>query len=259
MPNEVKLWHAANMSPEQPKTRVIGYVRVSTDKQEQSPEAQKQCLEAYAVAMGLQLVDLVTETKSAKTVVDRPVLLAVLARLRAGDADGLLVAKLDRLTRSLRDLGALLEDYFDKFQLLSVGDSIDTRSASGRLTLGVLVGVSQWEREAIGERTKAGMKILKQQGVRVGKAPFGYCYGPRPGPEERRPLVPVPEEQKAIERARELRAQGLSLREVAGKLTEEGYRTRNGFWSSDSVRSALLRAATPSHDLVPAPTETAAD
>jgi DNA invertase Pin-like site-specific DNA recombinase len=229
------------VQPEQPKTRVIGYVRVSTDKQEQSPEAQRQCLEAYVVAMDLQLVDLVSETKSAKTVVDRPGLLAALARLRAGEADGLLVTKLDRLTRSIRDLGTLLEDYFGEFQLLSVGDSIDTRSASGRLMLSMLVSVSQWEREAIGERTKAGMEVLRQQGIRVGKAPFGYRYGPRLSPEERCPLVPVPEEQQAIERARVLRASGLSLRAVAGKLTEEGFRTRNGFWSSDSVRSALLR------------------
>lgn len=229
------------MTSEQPKTRVIGYIRVSTDKQEQSPEAQRQRLEGYAVGTELQLVDLVYETKSAKTVEDRPVLLAALARLRAGDADGLLVTKLDRLTRSIRDLGTLLEDYFSKYQLLSVGDAIDTRSASGRLTLNVLISVSQWEREAIGERTKAGMGVLKQQGVRVGKAPFGYRYGPRPSPEERCPLVPVPEEQAAIERARVLRAEGLTLRDVAGKLTEEGFRTRNGFWSPDSVRSALLR------------------
>jgi DNA invertase Pin-like site-specific DNA recombinase len=226
---------------EQPKTRVIGYVRVSTDKQEQSPEAQRQRLEAYAVAMELNLLDIAYETKSAKTIADRPVLLAALARLSAGEAEGLLVTKLDRLTRSIRDLGVLLEDHFSKFQLLSVGDSIDTRSASGRLTLNVLISVSQWEREAIGERTKAGMEVLKQQGVSIGQAPFGYHYGPRPSKDERCPLIPVPEEQAAIARARELRAEGLSLLKIAGKLTEEGFRTRNGFWSGDSVRSALLR------------------
>ena len=75
--------------------------------------------------------------------------------LKAGDAEALLVVKLDRLTRSVVDLGTLVERYFapGKAALLSVGEQIDTRSVAGRLVLNVLASVSQWEREAIGDRT----------------------------------------------------------------------------------------------------------
>src|SRR6267143_62139 len=69
-------------------------------------------------------------------------------------AKALLVVKLDRLTRSVADLGRLVERYFapGKAALLSVGEQIDTRSAAGRLVLNVLASVSQWEREANSQR-----------------------------------------------------------------------------------------------------------
>src|SRR5260370_7747777 len=81
--------------------------------------------------------------------------------LRAGQAEALLVVKLDRLTRSVVHLGQLVEDYFadGKWALLSVGEQIDTRSAAGRLVLNVLASVSQWEREAIGQRTSAPIQF----------------------------------------------------------------------------------------------------
>jgi hypothetical protein len=81
--------------------------------------------------------------------------------------------KLDRLTRSVRDLGALLDGYFhDRFALLSVMDSIDTRTAGGRLVLNVLASVSQWERETIAERTRTALAFKREQGVKLGRRPI---------------------------------------------------------------------------------------
>ena len=120
-------------------TKVIGYIRVSTDKQAEhgfSLEAQAEKLKAYAMLYDIELVDLVVEQGSAKSV-DREGLQSVLERL-GKDADGLLVVKLDRLTRSVADLGRLVETYFQDYALLSVGEQIDTRSAAGRLVLNVL-------------------------------------------------------------------------------------------------------------------------
>ena len=85
----------------------------------------------------------------------------------------MVVAKLDRLTRSVRDLGALIEGPFAKAALLSVGEQIDTRSAGGRLVLHVLGSVAQWERETIGERVTAALAHLKAQGRRAGCVPYG--------------------------------------------------------------------------------------
>jgi site-specific DNA recombinase len=115
--------------------------------------------------------------------------------LKDGTAEALLVVKLDRLTRSVVDLGTLVDRYFapGKAALLSVGEQIDTRSAAGRLVLNVLASVSQWEREAIGERTATAMQHKASQGeYTAGKRPTGGEWrrmgsGSRTMPARRRP------------------------------------------------------------------------
>ena len=124
------------------RTRVIGYVRVSTEGQADggvSLDAQRAKLAAYCVALDLDLVCIEEDAGLSAKTLDRPALARALDALRAGRADALLVAKLDRLTRSVRDLGTLVDTYFaaGKWALLSVADSIDTRSAAGRLVLNV--------------------------------------------------------------------------------------------------------------------------
>src|SRR4051812_40067194 len=139
-------------------TRVIAYLRVSTASQADegvSLDAQRSKLEAYARAVDLTIVEVVVDAGVSAKTLDRAGLKRALALLDTGAASGLLVAKLDRLTRSVRDLGDLVDRYFShRFALLSVADAIDTRSAGGRLVLNVLASVSQWEREAIAERTR---------------------------------------------------------------------------------------------------------
>jgi site-specific DNA recombinase len=73
-----------------------------------------------------------------------------LSLVDAGAVDIVIIAKLDRLTRSVKDLAELLERFTRRgVSLVSVADSLDTRSAAGRLVLNIMVSVSQWEREAI--------------------------------------------------------------------------------------------------------------
>ncbi len=136
-------------------TRTIAYLRVSSDKQADrgvSLDAQRAKLKAYAELYELDLVDVVVDAGLSAKSLDRPGLQRALGMLKAGDAEALLVVRLDRLTRSVVDLGTLVERYIapGKAALLSVGEQIDTRSAAGRLVLNVLASVSQWEREAIG-------------------------------------------------------------------------------------------------------------
>jgi DNA invertase Pin-like site-specific DNA recombinase len=79
----------------------------------------------------------------------------------------IIIAKLDRLTRSVRDLGELLERFQKRgVALVSVGESLDTGSAAGRLVLNVMASVSQWEREAIGERTRDALRHCATNGRR---------------------------------------------------------------------------------------------
>src|SRR5271155_4647643 len=127
-------------------TRTIAYLRVSTDKQADrgiSLDAQRAKAHAYAQLYDLDLVEVIVDAGASAKTLDRPGLQRALAMLRDGNADAILVAKLDRLTRSVVHLGELVEDYFaaGKWALLSVGEQIDTRSAAGRLVLNILASV----------------------------------------------------------------------------------------------------------------------
>lgn len=201
-------------------TRTVAYIRVSTDKQDISLEAQRAKVEAYAELYDLDLVAVVVETESAKGL-QREGLQRALAML-GKQADALLVAKLDRLTRSVKDLGELLDRYFHKQALLSVGEQVDTRSAAGRLVLNVLASVAQWERETIGERTSAAMRHKQSQGEYIGgHAPYGYRLIDGE-------LVEHEGEQAVIAIAKQLREAGLSLRKVAQELHKRGFKARTG-------------------------------
>ena len=148
-------------------TRAIAYIRVSTDKQQDKGHsllAQQEKIMAYASLYDLDIIDYVIETASAKNL-ERDGLQGALAQIKSGKAEALIVVKLDRLTRSVSDLGYLVETYFSKAGLLSVSEQIDTRSASGRLVLNVLASVSQWDREAIGERTAVVKQSMKANGL----------------------------------------------------------------------------------------------
>jgi DNA invertase Pin-like site-specific DNA recombinase len=209
------------------KTRACGYVRVSLEKQASdggSLDAQRAKLAAYASLYDIELVEVIVDAGQSAATLARPGLQRALGMLRKGEADALLVTKLDRLTRSVRDLGELVSGPFapGKAALLSVGEQFDTRSAAGRLVLNILTSIGQWEREAIGERTSVVMQHMKAVGEYTGGlAPYGFRV-------ERDRVVEVGSEQAIIRRARQLAASGCSLRAVAAMLTEEGHVSRAG-------------------------------
>ena len=211
------------------KTRAIAYIRVSTDKQAEhgvSLDAQRAKLEAYAALYELDLVAVEVDAGVSAKTLDRPALQRSLAMLRGGQADAILVVKLDRLTRSVRDLGDLVEGYFavGKWALMSVGEQIDTRSAAGRLVLNVLASVAQWEREATGERTSAALRHKAAAGEFTGgELPYGSRLA-----ADGVALEPEPAEAAVLAAARELRQAGLSLRAVAAELDKRGLRSRTG-------------------------------
>lgn len=226
------------------RTKVIGYVRVSTEGQASegvSLDAQRAKLTAYAVAMDLEIVEIVEDAGVSAKTLNRPGLARVLEALEGGRAEGVLVAKLDRLTRSVRDLGELVERFFAaRFSLLSVSDSIDTRSAGGRLVLNVLASVAQWEREAIAERTVDALRQVKREGGRLGGEALGWVRSSQTDANGRRAVVEVPEELAVVDRIAALSAAGSTVRAIAATLNAEGVRTKKGGrWHATTVQRAL--------------------
>ena len=140
---------------------LIGYARVST--QDQHLELQREAL----VKAGCQKV---FEDKVSGTRADRPGLAKALEMLREGDA--LVVWKLDRLGRSVKQLVDLIGELRQQgVQFKSVTDAIDTGTPSGRFCFHVMASLSEMERELIVERTRAGLEVARQLGRKGGRKP----------------------------------------------------------------------------------------
>src|SRR3954462_13505688 len=122
--------------------RALGYIRVSTDRQADqgaSLDAQSARIRAMAVVHGAELVEVVVDGGESAKDMHRPGLRRVLSMVQAREVEALVVAKLDRLTRSVKDLCELLE-LFERtgVSLISVAESLDTGSAAGRLVITIM-------------------------------------------------------------------------------------------------------------------------
>ena len=220
----------------------LGYVRVSTDKQAErgiSLEAQAGKIRAMALVQGVELSEIIVEGGESAKSLNRPGMTRLLALVEAGKVRAVIVAKLDRLTRSVKDLCELLERFERKgVALVSVAESLDTGSAAGRLVLNIMAAVSQWEREAIGERTRDALRHKRNQGRRVGNIAFGSRLA-----SDGDHLESDPAEQAALAEIRRLRGEGATLRGIAAALNHREYRTRRGTpWRLESVTRVVKQA-----------------
>jgi len=217
----------------------IGYVRVSTDRQAEqgvSLEAQEAKIRAMATVQGSDLLDVIVDGGESAKSLNRPALQRLMALVNGGKVQAVIVAKLDRLTRSVKDLCGLLELFEKrKVALISVAEALDTGSAAGRLVITIMGAVSQWEREAIGERTRDALRHKRSNGERVGNIEFGYRLS-----SDQRHLESDPTEQVALEEIRNLRRQGQTLRRIAATMNSRGHRTRRGTqWRLESVARVI--------------------
>lgn len=205
----------------------VGYVRVSTGQQAGqgvSLEAQAAKVRAMAEVQGVTLLDVIVDAGESAASLKRPGVQRLLELVDRGEIDTVIVAKLDRLTRSVKDLASILERFHRKnVTLVSVADSLDTGSAAGRLVLNIMVSVSQWEREAIGERTRDALAHKREHGRRVGNIPFGYRLA-----ADGVSLEADGQEQRILELLKTLTAKGHTLRAVAAELNRQGFTTRRG-------------------------------
>lgn len=205
---------------------MIGYVRVSTDEQARSGlglEAQVRTVTDECERRGWRMVRLVRdEGVSAKTL-ERPGLRQALTSIAEGKADGIVAAKLDRLSRSVIDFSALL-DWADDLDatIVALDLQVDTSTAAGRLMANLVSAIAEWEREIIGERTAGGMAVKRSQGSPISRAA-------------------VADRPELMTRIRQLRDdKGMTLQQIADLLNREGVPTLRGGkeWRPSSVSTA---------------------
>ena len=240
------------------KRRVIGYIRVSTNHQAESGLGladQRSKIETYCELYDLELIDVIAdEGVSGRSLKGRHGLQSIIDRSEADEFDGVIIAKLDRLTRSLPDLHHLLNGLLNTVELHSVNEKIDTSSSTGRLILNVLTSVASWEAEQAGERTSWALKEKKNQAqdaentkakkanrkakkIKVnGRAPFGYRWVDGE-------LTKDTKEQAVIKAMVNLRKLGVTYAEIGDELTKRGYFTSKGTpFQRTAIRRMLIRA-----------------
>jgi DNA invertase Pin-like site-specific DNA recombinase len=188
------------MKTPKPKLCAI-YTRKSTehnlDLAFNSLDAQREACEAYIKSQAHEgwrpIPDHYDDGGLSGASLDRPALQSLLADVRAGKINIVVVYKVDRLTRSLADFAKLVE-LFDQHAVsfVSVTQSFNTTSSMGRLTLNVLLSFAQFEREVIGERVRDKIAASKRKGIWVGgPVPLGCrCIDKK--------LVVVPEEAETV-------------------------------------------------------------
>jgi DNA invertase Pin-like site-specific DNA recombinase len=209
--------------------KVVGYVRVSSAEQADSGAglaAQRAAITAECAAKGWELVGIEEDAGvSAKSTVKRPGLARALSAVETHEADILMVSKLDRLSRSVADFVALLSrSQKAEWKLVCLDLGLDTSTPMGEFAAHIIAAVAQLERRLIGQRTADALaEVRRTKGIKLGR--------------ER--LI----DEDVVDRVRALRADGLSLRAVASRLDQEGYRTPSGNpWRASTLQSLLARA-----------------
>ncbi len=206
--------------------RAVLYVRVSTDEQSASIEAQRETCTRLANHHGYEIVaEFVDENVSGAIAIDkRPALKHALRTLADDQADRLIVAKLDRLARNVRVALEIDEDYATRHGWgIVFGDmDIDTSTAVGKMQLSMFASVARFERDRISERTREALAVKRAQGVRLG-----------------RPAKLPPEIVARIVAERDA---GSSMRTIASGLNQDLIPTAQGgrAWYASTIRKVLV-------------------
>jgi len=209
---------------------VTGYVRVSTDEQGERGlglDAQEATIRYACQRRGWTLLEPIrVDVASGKSRAHRPQLAAALEDVETGRAGTLMVAKLDRLSRSLYDFAAIMADANAKgWNLVAEDLNIDLSTPNGKLMANIMAVLAEWERETIANRTREALGVLKRRGVELGR--------PKSVPETVRARILTGREQ------------GLSYAAIAADLNARGVPTGQGGkqWYGGTVRAVEKREA----------------
>lgn len=222
---------------------LVGYVRHSPEHKGRADrvtcEVQADRIRSWCAALDLKLGEIIEDRDESGKDQNRPGWARVLQLLDEGDASGVVVYKLDRMTRSLRDLLDLMAGPFARRELHSVSERIDTTTATGRMIVHLLGMLAQWERETIGERTSGVLRHKIKQGLYIGGVPYGWRRVT--GPDGKlTALERVEIEQEAIREAISMDRSGVRQDRIAEELTRKGYPSRSGRpWSRRGVQCIL--------------------
>ena len=218
--------------------RAIGYVSLNSITPQPkgfSIAEQKSMIEKYAEQNGLDLIHLYSEVKNTNSDLQHPELEKIRQAAHNGEFDVLVIARLDRLTRNIRYLNALIEEFCNKcgIAFVSIEEKLDTLNDRGQMALNIIDIVTKWDTKRISDRTREIIAKKREKGERVGHAPFGYTYS-------NKKLVEVPAEKKIVRIIKGKRNSGLSYHKIARMLNEDKIGSkRGGIWYAETVKTVF--------------------
>jgi site-specific DNA recombinase len=173
---------------------------------------------------------------------ERPHMARLRAAVAAGEVDCVMVFKLDRLSRNIKDtVNLVLEEWSKTHKVVfrSVTEDFNTNSPLGTLIFSILASFAHFERDVIRDRTENGRRRRFSQGRRAaGDAPYGYDRG-----EVNGTMVINPREAEVVRKIYHLYLQGHGFMRIASMLNNAGYRTSNGNeWTDKTVRDIAISA-----------------
>ena len=205
-------------------TKVIGYVRVSTDEQSISIDAQRTKIQTWCTAHHLDLLDIHEDigVSGGADLDKRPGLMAAIDMV--GKGVGLMIIKRDRLARDTM-LAAMIEQLVRRksSKILTCDGISNEDTPEADMMRGMMDLFAQYERAIIKARTKTALAHKKARGELVGKAPYGMQVS-----ADGVHLEANPREQAIIAQVNRYHAQGLSSRQISAKLAEAGMLSRSG-------------------------------
>lgn len=220
--------------------KYLGYIRVSTDEQVDGfgLDAQRSAIELYCNAMGYELERIIADEGCSGSTLDRTGIQEVIDSMSRCDYSGVIVYKLDRISRNLKDILVLHDDVFEKCKssIISVKEQFNTQTPMGKLMFQMIGGFAEFEREVIKERMLNGrVEKAKLGKFAGGSAPYGYDLVTGE-------LVVNEEQANIVRSVFSKRTEGLSLQKIADWMNESGFQTkRGGKWSKVHVKNMLER------------------
>ena len=213
------------------RKRAVALVRVSTDRQELGPEAQRHAITEWAAREGVTVVQWFNEVESGGNdlLTGRRVLLDAIASLKAQDCGLLVVAKRDRLGRSVKDNAlatALTRDEGARI-VCADGTLVADGGPESNFFNHIYDAVAEFERGRIVLRILEAMAVKRARGERLGAIPYGWDVSPDPNSKV---MVKNNAEQEVIKFVRLMYSRGKMIPEINGALRKKGVKSRNGVW-----------------------------
>jgi len=221
------------------------YVRVSTEEQAQegfSIRAQIEKLKSYALLKDWDIFDIYAdEGISGKNIVDRPAINRLIADIESGKVNNVLVFKVDRLTRSTKNLLELVELFEDcDCAFNSLTESIDTETPSGRMFLKIIGIFAEFERENLATRLKLGLERKVKEGYTIASHMLSYGYTRETG--ERIQTIDPDEANIVKEIFAMFTEKNISMNKIAKILNERKIPTksRTATWENATIKAILI-------------------